>query len=367
MSASPARLLVVDDNEMNRDMLSRRLAKRGFEVVTAGGGQRALDLIAAETVDLVLLDIMMPDINGLEVLTRLRTTRTVAELPVIMATAKDQSEDIVHALRLGANDYVTKPLDFPVVMARVETQLQLLRLRRDLEALSKLKDQFLAIASHDLKNPLQSVIGFAMLLSQLVPPGAVMTPEASQFTARIERAAKIMQRIITDFLDFQALEEGQLKVEPRPADLCALIRDAADSHSDRAREKQIEMTLEIAADLPPVHADEARVSQVLQNFIGNAVKFCPPGARVCVRVSPGAGCLRVDVVDSGPGLRPEDFARVFQKYARLSSKPTGGEKSSGLGLSICKQLVELHGGQVGVHNNEPPPGATFWFTLPRAA
>jgi adenylate cyclase len=122
---SAARLLVVDDNEMNRDMLSRRLIKQGYAVATAEDGYRALEMIAAEPFDLVLLDIMMPGISGLEVLQKLREQHSVADLPIIMATAKDQSEDTVQALGLGANDYVTKPIDFPVVIARVKTQLSL--------------------------------------------------------------------------------------------------------------------------------------------------------------------------------------------------------------------------------------------------
>jgi len=124
-AAGAARLLVVDDNEMNRDMLSRRLIKQGYAVATAEDGYRALEMIAAERFDLVLLDIMMPGISGLEVLEKLRTQHSVADLPIIMATAKDQSEDTVQALGLGANDYVTKPIDFPVVIARVKTQLSL--------------------------------------------------------------------------------------------------------------------------------------------------------------------------------------------------------------------------------------------------
>ena len=128
--ATEASVLVVDDNEDNRDMLSRRLKKQGYSVAVAEDGHKALEMIGGEKFDLILLDIMMPGISGMEVLKKLRENFTVADLPVIMATAKDQSEDIVAALRLGANDYVTKPLDFPVVLARVQTQLALKRLSK---------------------------------------------------------------------------------------------------------------------------------------------------------------------------------------------------------------------------------------------
>ncbi len=154
MRAGPGRILVVDDNEMNRDMLSRRLGRRGFEVATAAGGQEALEAVEQQPFDLILLDIMMPGIDGMEVLQRVRETRSASELPIIMATAKTESEDIVEALKLGANDYVTKPLDFPVVLARVSTQLSLKqaneelaraneRMKRSLEAAARVQQTLL--------------------------------------------------------------------------------------------------------------------------------------------------------------------------------------------------------------------------------
>src|SRR5688572_20337674 len=139
-------LLVVDDNEMNRDMLARRLQRHGYTVAVAEDGERALEMIASQPFDLVLLDIMMPGTSGLEVLQRLREHYSVADLPVIMATAKDQSEDMVTALKLGANDYVTKPLDFPVVLARTQTQLSLRRAVADIQRLAtqlELRNRFI--------------------------------------------------------------------------------------------------------------------------------------------------------------------------------------------------------------------------------
>jgi len=129
-----ASILVVDDDEMNRDMLSRRLERKGFTVTLARDGAEALDLIGGRSFDLVVLDVMMPGIDGLQALETLRRSHSAADLPIIMATAKDGSDDVVHALKLGANDYVTKPLDFPVVLARIQTQLSLKRARRELEA-----------------------------------------------------------------------------------------------------------------------------------------------------------------------------------------------------------------------------------------
>lgn len=350
-------ILVVDDNEDNRRMLSLRLTRRGYNVEVAQDGYEALAKIENQKFDMVVLDIMMPGMDGLEVLTTIRQTYSLAELPVIMATAKDESDDVVKALKLGANDYVTKPIDFPVLIARAQTHLTLKRL-------SQLKDEFLRIASHDLKNPLWSVMTSAQMLQELYQPGTELDANAMRMLSIIYKHSKSMQRIIEDFLDFQAAEDGQLTLTKKPVDLNQLMRQAAEANSENAQKKGLVVNLELAESLPLVVADEARIGQVIENFVGNAIKFtAKQGGPTTLRTSGEGNNILVEVSDSGPGLKEEDIAKAFIKYARLSNKPTGGEKSSGLGLSICKQLIELHEGQIGIKNN-PTGGATFWFKLP---
>ncbi len=350
-------ILIVDDNPDNLDMLSRRLVRQGYKVDLADGGGKALEMVSRQRFDLVLLDVMMPDIDGLQVLTTLRKTNSIADLPIIMATAKDQSSDVIEALKLGANDYVTKPIDFPVLLARLQTAL-------NLKYLSQLKDEFLRIASHDLKNPLWSVQTATQMVAEMVPVGEVMDEQAARMLALVSKQAQEMQRIVEDFLDFQAAEDGQLNLALEITDLNAIARQAVEINRDYAHRKGTDLSLELDENLPKLKADPARLSQVANNFIGNALKFSPKGATApVVRTRAEDGLVFLEVSDAGPGLKEEDLRRVFGKYARLSNSPTGGEKSSGLGLAICKQMIELHGGQVGVQNN-PDQGATFWFRLP---
>ena len=359
-STAPGHLLIVDDNEMNRDVLARRLGRHGYEVTLAASGREALALIAEQRFDLALFDVMMPEVSGLEALARVREVHSLADLPVIMVTARNQSEDVVEALRLGANDYVTKPVDFPVLLARVATHL---RLRR----LSELKDEFLRMASHDLKSPLTEVLGVASLVELMVPPGKPMPPEMHAAVGAMTQSARRMQHIIEDFLDFQALEDGQLRLTPTAVDLATLTGDLVASMQGAAAAKALTLSYEPPAGLPAVEGDARRLAQVVQNFVDNAIKFTPPGGRIEVALTHDADALTLRVSDSGPGLAKADFKRVFRKYARLTGQPTAGEKSSGLGLAICKQLIERHpGGRIGVHNGEQG-GAVFWFTLPLVA
>ncbi|MHB8626524.1 MAG: hybrid sensor histidine kinase/response regulator [Aggregatilineales bacterium] len=356
MPGEQARLIVVDDNEMNRDLLGRRLQREGYAVAIAEDGYKALALIKNGRFDLVLLDVMMPGISGIELLSLIRQIHSLADLPVIITTAKDQSDDVVEALQLGANDYVTKPIDLPVLLARIQTHLKLKRL-------SQLKDEFLRIASHDLKNPLSAVLMSGHLLQQAVPPGTMMEARYYQMVGYIVKHSEDMQRIIRDFLDFQAAEDGNLALARAALQLNDLARDVLAENAQYAASKSIALTCDLDDALPVVNADTARVRQVAQNLIGNAIKFCPGGASVLIRTHFAQGAAVFEVRDSWPGLTDADMEHAFTKYARLSNKPTGEEKSSGLGLAICKQMIELHGGQIGVYNN-PDRGATFWFNLP---
>jgi two-component system sensor histidine kinase/response regulator len=352
-------ILVVDDNEMNRDMLSRRLKREGYTILVAEDGYQALDMIKSHKFDLILLDIMMPGLSGFEMLPMIRENYTLAELPIIMATAKDQSEDIVEGLRLGANDYVTKPIDFPVLLARIQIHLKL-------KNLAQLKDEFLRIASHDLKNPLSTILMSAHIVRDKVPPGTAMPEQIHNMLSFIIRRGEEMQRIVRDFLDFQAMEDGQFGLELAPTNLNEIAQQVVEANNEYAQSKDITLYSELDQSLPVVNADAARLSQVTQNLVGNAIKFSPKGAVTFVRTRIEDSFVIVEICDSGPGLPEEDINKAFAKYTRLSNKPTGGESSSGLGLAICKQMIDLHRGKIGVFNN-PDKGATFWYSIPLAS
>ena len=244
------------------------------------------------------------------------------------------------------------------VVAMIETHRAYIRVRE----LAKQKDDFLRVASHDLKNPLQAIRGATDLLS-LFTEQEHSSPEMREFVDMIQDRAGAMQRIIEDFVDCQAMEDGQLKLTLSSVDLTEVARDVVAGHTPTAHAKGIALSVIVVGEVTPVRVDRARIAQVLENLVGNAIKFSPRGARVTVRLSSVADRVRVEVADNGPGLAEADMPRLFTRYGRLSAQPTGGETSTGLGLAICKQLVEAHGGQIGAGNGEGG-GATFWFEVP---
>lgn len=360
------RILVVDDDENNRDLMIRRLGLEGHQLEGAAGGHQALEMIEDGAYDLVLLDIMMPELNGVEVLKLLREKHPPTLLPVIMATAKDESRDVADALKIGANDYVTKPLDMLVLLARIQTQLRLLWYQVESERLGRLREEFIQIASHDLKSPLSHVVGYGNLILETEGEENEPNSEVLDFSRRIIDSAKTMRKIIEDFLDMQALEEGGLQLDLQTGDLADLAAKVVKTNQPAAGEKDLTLETEFDPELPPLSLDPPRITQVLENLVGNAIKFCREKDRILVRTSRSGDNALVEVSDTGPGLSEPDMKVAFHKYARLSNKPTGSEKSSGLGLAISRMMIESHGGQIGVRKNDAG-GATFWFTLPLGA
>ncbi len=367
LSRSPnsfkGRILVVDDDENNRDLLSRRLAMEGHIIEEAEGGRRALQMIGSGRYDLILLDIMMPEMNGIEVLMEIRKSFPQGTLPVIMATAKDDSHDVAGALRLGANDYVTKPLDMIVLLARIQTQLGLSWYQAQNERLSRTREEFIEIASHDLKSPLSHILGYGSLILETERESEKPDSEILDFSERIIGAVRTTQKIVEDFLDLQALEDGQLQLDLREGDLSALVEKVVDNNRRSATEKKLQLESALSTDIPLLPMDPIRIEQVLENLVGNAVKFCPEGSHILVCNSNSEGQVTVEVADSGPGLSEEEMKVAFDKYSRLSPRPTGSETSSGLGLAISKMMIEAHGGRIGVRTSDSG-GACFWFSLP---
>jgi signal transduction histidine kinase len=242
--------------------------------------------------------------------------------------------------------------------------------RRQAEAandrLSKTKDEFISIASHSLKNSL-AVVQFASgFVRKAVRPGSAMTVKAHEAVCRTRDQADEMLRTIEDFLDFHALQDGRMALLPSTVNVNTIAQHVVDDHSECAAAKQICLATDLVPTVAEVYADDAKIGQVMANYVSNAIKFSPSQSEVTVRTEATDGQVRVEVTDTGPGLTDEDLLKVFGKYERLSAKPTGGEKSSGLGLAICKGIVELHGGSVGVRRN-PEQGVTFWLRLPRRA
>lgn len=356
------RILVVDDEAVNRLLLSRIL-RANAEIVEAADGMQALDRLAAGTFDLVLLDIMMPRMDGFQVLKAIRSTPETTDLPVILISALTENDNIVRGLQLEANDYITKPIDIDVVLARVDTQLKLKttmdlqkRAISELQAAQNMKDRLFRIASHDLRAPLANM----RLVQTLLRDYIADQPEALEILEMLNVTVDKMRSIVEDFLDMAAFQGGNIEIRMQSVPVAPIVNAVVAQYSMTAFKKNIAL---VTDDLPGiVQADPPKLEQVLNNLVSNALKYSPSDTTVTITSAQHDDRVRIMIADQGPGIPEDERDRLFKEFSKLSTRPTGNEASSGLGLWIVKQIITLQGGTVGV-DNPPEGGSIFWVEL----
>jgi signal transduction histidine kinase len=299
-------------------------------------------------------------------------------------TVKDRVEQLREHLGADTDAVAVEELqqqnrDFIEILSELEEKrAQLERLNEDLNTanrelneantklreLSELKEEFLALTTHDLRSPLTVISGVISFFTS----GRLgeLSPEQKNMVAMMERNAQSLIELVNDLLDASKIESGTMRLDITSINLRALIDELRETMEPLAREKEITLEDNIPADLPLIEADRTKLRRILVNLLSNALKFTRKGGRVQVRAERMEGRVRVSVVDTGVGIAPEDVARLFDKYEQARSRATRGEKGTGLGLYITKQLVELHGGEITV-DSTPGYGSTFSFTLPKAA
>ena len=357
------RILIVDDNPTNLDVLFNFLANQGYEVFVAEDGKSALERMELAKPDLVLLDIMMPEMDGFETCQEIKKNASTADIPVIYVTALGGVSDKVKGFDTGAVDYITKPFRNKEVLARVRTHLSLKRARQELirnnERLREQNESLEAYAhtvAHDLKNPLNVVLNFASLLKE--EPG--LSPQTLEDLGYIIESARRMNHIIHDLLLLAQIRIEDVRPAPVP------MSPVADEVLSRLR-MEIEST-HANVTLPREWMDAMGIAPWIQavwvNFVSNAMKYggSPPQIELTCAADPERpGFVRYGVSDNGPGIPPEEMRRIFKEFSRV-----GGSKAEGhgIGLSICRRILRKLGGDVGVENHTDSPGCTFYFVLP---
>ncbi|MES2692131.1 MAG: response regulator [Verrucomicrobiota bacterium] len=373
-SAPPAlsgrKILVVDDDRLNIRILGGILKGENYVVAEADTGEKALDVYAEFEPHLVLLDVMLPGIDGFEACRRLKKQYGDKAAPVIFITAKSQSDDVVEGLEAGGSDYLPKPFKPKEVIARIRSHLhnQLLREQQHLlvDQLSRAnsaKNRFLGMAAHDLRNPLASIRG----LSEFLREGAVgpLTTDQLELVETIHSASQSMLDMVNELLDVATIESGELKLNREPHNLSDLIAKSAAHLNMEAAKKNTRVVFEPPATPVILSIDAPKMKQVVDNLLSNAAKYSPPGSIVTalIEIQAGTGSCQFAVRDQGPGIPEGERDKLFKDFSRLSVKPTGGEKSTGLGLAICRKIVEAHHGTI-VAENLPGHGCEFRVTLP---
>jgi len=371
-STAPGLLLVVDDDANNRDVLSRRLKVQGHTVETVSNGLDALRIVHDRQFDLVLLDIMMPEMDGYEVLSHLKANVASQQIPVIMISALSEVNSIVRCIEAGAEDYLTKPFDSTLLKARVSASLEKKRGRdREtvlfeqlqanylrLQEVEALRDDMRNMIVHDLRTPLTSVIvGVEMLEKH----GELNETQREMMTIAVG-GGKTLLGMINDLLDVEKMESGSTQLQYERVSVPELVYGAIEQITILAEAVKTTILSDVAPELPDFDGDQSKLSRTLVNLIANAIKFTEGGSVTVSAVLSDVRTLRFAIRDNGVGIPPEAFGRIFEKFGQLASERNVG---TGLGLAFCKLAVEAHGGQIEVESTSGK-GSTFSFTIPLA-
>ena len=354
------KILIVDDTPANLGVLVETLGVAGYQLMVAEDGEEALAQTLQTQPDLILMDVMMPGLDGFETCRRLKSRAETKDIPVLFMTALTETSDRVKAFAAGGVDYIAKPIEHEEALARVSTHLAIRRLQGELQEQIALKQKFMKIAGHDLRNPLFLIL----LATELARRQTGIPPKVVRFLESIEESAAHIRRIIDTFLEIRTPAPSPRDGEGG-VDLGLLGTAVVRQHEHAAERKNIRLMLEIPEQLPLVRCEAALSYQAFSNFISNALKFTPVGGQVTVRIQSSDKNVRAEVQDTGPGVPANERDRLFRKPGRLSPRPTAGEESTGHGLTIVKQLVESQMGRVGARfPNEG--GSVFWFEVPVA-
>jgi CheY-like chemotaxis protein len=422
------KILVLEDSPTQAERVRLLLEGEGFQVDVAPNGREGLERLAREVPDLIISDVMMPEMDGYAFCQAVKSDPKTKRIPVVLLTQQNSPEDILRGLERGADNFITKPFEDEYLLERIRgifehvdlgqkgypnaelllrsggreivinpDKQQILELllsaynevcrlndqlkesqrivqehARDLEEqtrqvqeANRLKSEFLANMSHELRTPLNAIIGFSELMHDAkVGP---VSAQHKEFLGDILASARHLLQLINDVLDLAKVEAGKMEFRPEPVDLARVVTEVQDVLRTLMAKKRIHVQSEIDLTLTHIVTDPGKLKQVLYNYLSNALKFTPDEGRVTVRVMPeGSEAFRLEVEDTGIGIRREDQGRLFVEFQQLDASTAKKHPGTGLGLALTKRIVEAQGGRVGVRST-PGEGSVFFAILPRVA
>ncbi|MEN8119942.1 MAG: hybrid sensor histidine kinase/response regulator [Bacteroidota bacterium] len=365
-------ILIVDDEPKNLQVLGTILMEQKYKVVGAKSGKNALNAIKRTVPDLILLDVMMPEMDGYETCTCIKENENLKDVPVIFLTAKVEPEDIVKGFDVGGVDYITKPFNHAELLARISTHLALKRsndalknTEQELRIANTAKDKFFSIIAHDLKSPFNALFGFSELLYENFDE--YDTEEQKEFISHVHQGLKNTYKLLEDLLLWSRAQSGTIDFNPEKLNLFMLILETMGLLGQAASEKSIDLKNEIAENVI-VEADKNMLATILRNLISNAIKFTPKNGAITINarlmiIEKAQSYAEISIKDNGVGIAKEKLSQLFEISKNVSTKGTENEDGTGLGLMLCKELIEKHTGKIWV-KSEVGIGSEFIFSLP---
>ncbi|MDE3058836.1 MAG: hybrid sensor histidine kinase/response regulator [Bacteroidota bacterium] len=364
-------ILIVDDEWQNIETLSAMLHDGEYNILSADNGKTCLEVLEKEKVDLVLLDISMPEMDGFDTLSRIRVHKKTKDLPVIFLTGHMRtSVHMERGFNLGVNEYLVKPIEANELLVRVKS---ILRMTAAEKKVRQLQMDFFSMLVHDLRGPLGAISAFTHLMLE---DNTLSSSDTTEMLAMTESSCEHMLNLINDILDLSKLESEYVSLSKQEVDLVAAIENSLARMKPLALTKAIALKRDFSSPTVRVNADAQKIEQVMDNLLNNAIKFTDEGGTITIAVilSPqvkalfssqniDSSSLVVAVRDTGVGISPKNIPYVFDKYRQITTEHLPVAKGTGLGLAICKNIVEAHGGRIWVESSEGR-GSSFYFSLP---
>jgi signal transduction histidine kinase len=418
-------ILIVEDSPTQLEQLRFILEQNGYIVRTAKDGNAALDSLHAKKPEMVISDIVMPELDGYSLCKIIKDNEDLKDIPVMLLTNLSDPQDVIKGLQAGADNFLTKPYNEHFLLSRIsyillnkelragnsssdmgidiyfsgqkyfinsnrmqiidlllstyenaiqkntelaEANRELLSMHREigkknqqLEKLNEDKDKFLRIAAHDLRNPVSAILSFSMIL--LEEAEGRFTENETEFLTIIQQSSEFVLKLLNELLDLSVIEAGSVNLNLSPNELVALVKNNITLNRVVAERKNIKLTFSSDVQQITLQIDPVKIEQTLNNLISNAIKYSYPESEVNVLLTKNDRQVIIMVVDRGQGIPKDDREKLFLPFAKSRGKTTAGERSTGLGLSICKKIVEAHEGKIWF-DSELDKGSTFYIALP---
>jgi len=352
-------ILLVDDNLNNLKLLIEYLKHSGLKVLIARNGMEAIKRAKLVAPDLILLDIMMPGMDGYETCNELKKCHQTSEIPVIFMTALTDTISKVKGFEHGAVDYITKPFQHEEVLMRISTHLTIIRQKKRLAELNATKDKFFSIVAHDMRNAFASLLNGTQFLSESVHK--LSMDQIDTFSTKIYSSAKNTYKLLQNLLEWARLQRGAYVYAPQSFDFYTIAIEMTALYEEMAKQKTIHLTHDIVQGTI-VHSDSRMIKTILRNLITNAIKYTHTEGSVHLSIKQENDYHTISVKDTGVGITSEDMINLFQIDKASSAPGTFQETGTGLGLILCKELAEKCGGKIWVES-VPQKGSTFFVSI----
>lgn len=357
------KILIVEDDPINKKILTAQLSSAKYKVIAVETGEEALKHINDDNeIDIVLLDLILPDLSGFTVCRAIREKYTIFEKPVIMVTAKNQIKDLVEGFEVGANDFITKPYNIYELIARINSSISLKRVveyNSSLEKINTLKSDIMDMAAHDLKSPLTIISGYSKRLIKKFDKDTVECDNVNKILNSSNKMLTIINRLLEDS------KFDNMTLKPERTDITELIERSVDFYTDSANYKNQMIDFNRPKEHHIINVDKDSFTTIIDNLLSNAIKYSPLNSKIKVTVTDNREYIKIYIEDKGEGFTKKEIENIFVKYFPFTSKATLGESSTGLGLSIIYNMVVRNSGKISVESKKGV-GSKFKLLFPKS-